>query len=436
MRLAVGARRAGAQRWLPAVCAAAVFACAERRPAPAAATPPASSPSPPASGAGGAGSREEVTPPSAAAHLDTALNRSLLERLDVPAAWQYASGRDVIVAVIDNGFYAGDPVMAGAYLDEQLELDNVVHRQDVACAAHGSSVAATIAARPTGPQQIAGIAPAAKILRISFGCPKWIEVDLKQAPPGEQERLHLDYVREIVQQGARALDWAADRGAKIINFSTTLFPPNYGQLPASRRLADADLKTLDAAIRRVRERGVLFVAAAGNWAGMKQKEEQAEWQSSFPERGLFFPASSEAAVAAGCVCGATGERCEYIHSGVELNNPQIALVRMAHSYGEGLDFVSYCDGVPNVLRQGTEFTYRLTREGGTSNAAPAVSGVLALAWSVALDAPADRVLQVLERSSTDLGPPGYDEKFGFGVPNAARAVQLARSLPAQETLSR
>lgn len=171
-------------------------------------------------------------------------------------------------------------------------------------------------------------------------------------------------------------------------------------------------------------------ATRGNWAGIKQEREQAEWQAPFPERGLFFPAASADAVAAGCVCGDAGERCEYTHSGAELQNPQIAVIRMGHSYGEGLDFVSYCDGVPTVTKQGAELVYRLTREGGTSNAAPAVSAVLALAWSVAPGAPAERVLQVLEQSSIDLGPPGHDEMFGYGLINAERAVQLAqRQLP-------
>jgi subtilisin family serine protease len=261
---------------------------------------------------------------------------------------------------------------------------------------------------------------------MSFGCPKWVEIDLKQAPEGEQQRLHLEYVREIAVQGAEAIDWAADRGAKIISFSTTLFPPGYERLPASRRIAESDLLAFSQALERARARGVVVLAAAGNWAGIKQKADQPEWQAPTPQHGLYFPASSAAAVAVGCACGDPGHACEYAHSGSELGQSQIAAVRLAHHYGSGLDFVGYCDGVPSVLKKGTELVYGLSEEGGTSNAVPEVAGVLALAWALDLQAPADTMLQVLRRSAIDLGDPGSDERFGFGVPNAGRAVQMVR----------
>jgi hypothetical protein len=98
---------------------------------------------------------------------------------------------------------------------------------------------------------------------------------------------------------------------------------------------------------------------------------------------------------------------------------------MAHHYGPGLDFVGYCDGVPNVIRKGSELVYGITKEGGTSNAAPEIAGVLALAWAVQPTASAETMLDVLQQASTDRGDPGYDERFGFGVPDAARAVALA-----------
>ncbi|HVZ33298.1 MAG TPA: S8 family serine peptidase, partial [Polyangiaceae bacterium] len=337
---------------------------------------------------------------AAEAALDGVVDRSLLMRLGVPAAWRWSHGEGVIVAVLDNGFYPDDPAMAGAYLEEQYRFENVVLRQDIPCAAHGSSMAATIAARGHGPGSIVGIAPAARILRMSFGCPKWIELDLKQAPAGEQERLHLQYVHEIAVQGARAIDWAVTRGAKIINFSTTLFPPNYERLPASRRVPDADLRELAQAAERARAHDVLMLAAAGNWAGIKQSAEQADYQSPFPQAGLYFPASSESVVAVGCACGEPAQACEYFHTGAELGQPQIVSLRQAHHYGPGLDFVGYCDGVPGVTEREQHFVYELTGEGGTSNATPEVAGVLALAWAVAPQRSAADMLDLLQRSST------------------------------------
>jgi subtilisin family serine protease len=402
------------------------------------ATPPAAAEpagAPAGSAQGGVeqgGSEHGGAAPDGVAALEGVVNRSLLMCLGVPRAWQHSRGEGVIVGVLDNGFYADDPIMAGAYLEPELKFENVVLRQDIPCAAHGSTVAATIAARGSGPGSIVGIAPAAQILRMSYGCPKWVELDLKQAPAGEQERLHLEYVHEIAVQGAHAFDWAVDHGAKIINFSATLFPPNYEQLPIAHRIANSDLQVLAAAAQRARAHGVLILAAAGNWIGIKTSADQPDWKSAYPQGGLYFPASSPAVVAVGCACGDPGQACEFFHTGTEIGQPQISSLRQGHHYGPGLAFVGYCDGVPGVIQQQQKFVYDLTQEGGTSNAAPEVAGVLALTWAASPRSSAEAMLDVLRHSSTDLGEPGYDERFGYGVPDAARAVELARSSSVQK----
>jgi len=418
-------------RLLPRSCIAyaclLALGCAQTPANTAGASAAESSASPPRAGSSGAVAQQAGAGPAGAAELEGVLDRDLLMRLGVPGAWPTSRGEGIIVAVIDNGFYPDDPAMAGAYLDDHIEFENVVLRQDIPCAAHGSGIAATIAARGHGPGSIVGIAPAAKILRISFGCPKWIDLDLKQAPAGEQERLHLEYVREIAVQGARAVDWAVDKGARLINFSSTLFPPNYEKLPSSRRIADSELQGLAQAVQRARARGVLMLAAAGNWAGIKLSPQQDHWQSPYSEGALYFPASSEAVVAVSCACGTPAQACEYFHSGTELGQPQISMLRQAPHYGPGLDFVGLCDGVPGVTQREGKFVYELTAEGGTSNATPEITGMLALAWAAAPRSSPDTILDTLQRSCTDLGAPGYDEKFGHGVPNATRAVELARN---------
>jgi hypothetical protein len=172
---------------------------------------------------------------------------------------------------------------------------------------------------------------------------------------------------------------------------------------------------------------VLMLAAAGNWAGIKLSPQQDHWQSPYPEGALYFPASSAAVVAVSCACGAPAHACEYFHSGAELGQPQISALRQAPHYGPGLEFVGLCDGVPGVTKREEKFSYELTAEGGTSNATPEVTGVLALAWAAAPRSSPDTMLDTLRRSCTDLGDPGYDERFGHGVPNAERAVELARN---------
>src|SRR6266849_171188 len=58
---------------------------------------------------------------------------------------------------------------------------------------------------------------------------------------------------------------------------------------------------------------------------------------------------------------------------------------------------------------------------GTSMACPHVSGALALIWSMAPTASPARVRDVLTGTAVDLGAPGFDETYGFGMINALAA---------------
>jgi subtilisin family serine protease len=72
---------------------------------------------------------------------------------------------------------------------------------------------------------------------------------------------------------------------------------------------------------------------------------------------------------------------------------------------------------------------------GTSMATPHVTGAAALAWSLAPAATAKQVAAALRASAADLGPPGVDDTYGFGLVNARAAAQwlapAAFGLPAR-----
>ncbi len=61
---------------------------------------------------------------------------------------------------------------------------------------------------------------------------------------------------------------------------------------------------------------------------------------------------------------------------------------------------------------------------GTSAAAPHVAGVIAQLWSAFPDVPRDELKQVIYTSADDLGAPGWDETYGYGLLNAERAYRL------------
>ncbi|MBV9070227.1 MAG: S8 family serine peptidase [Acidobacteria bacterium] len=72
---------------------------------------------------------------------------------------------------------------------------------------------------------------------------------------------------------------------------------------------------------------------------------------------------------------------------------------------------------------------------GTSMATPHVTGVAALAWSLAPSATAKQVAAALRSSATDLGPLGVDNYYGFGIVDALGTAKwlapAAFALPAR-----
>jgi serine protease len=97
--------------------------------------------------------------------------------------------------------------------------------------------------------------------------------------------------------------------------------------------------------------------------------------------------------------------------------------------------VSMVSGAALKKLEGQEVTVNVTgldyqRESGTSMATPHVSGVAALVFSARPDLTAAHVRAVIERTAQDdATTPGRDEKFGFGLVQAAKAVELAKTLP-------
>lgn len=61
---------------------------------------------------------------------------------------------------------------------------------------------------------------------------------------------------------------------------------------------------------------------------------------------------------------------------------------------------------------------------GTSMATPHVSGVAALLWTIAPRAHAIDIRAAITNSAHDLGVPGYDPQYGFGLIDATAAAQL------------
>jgi len=152
-----------------------------------------------------------------------------LERIGAPALWKRGlTGKGVLVAHLDTGIDASHPALKGA-VEEFAEFDAVGQRVPGAAAAdsavHGTHTAGTIAGRPVMGWDI-GVAP---------GC-----------------RLVSAAVIEDGDKVARILagvDWAMGFPVRVLNLSVGF--PGY-------------FAAYESVVKRVRDRGILPVLAAGN----------------------------------------------------------------------------------------------------------------------------------------------------------------------------
>lgn len=177
---------------------------------------------------------------------------------------------------------------------------------------------------------------------------------------------------------ARGIVHATDHGARIINMS-------FGSSMASQLLSRA--------VRYAHDKGVLLVAAAGNTAHR--------------DNAPIYPASFEQVLAVGATdeIGELGDFSQH-HPYVGVSAPG---VKITSTFWREAGFGGYASA------------------SGTSSAAPHVSGLAALIWSINPALTNKQVRQIIEKSVDDLGVPGRDEYYGTGRINAYKAVRAAAS---------
>jgi serine protease len=161
--------------------------------------------------------------------------------LNMAEAWDLTTGSpEVVIAIVDSGVDASHPDLAGAVLPGFDFVENAPSTTPID--GHGTGVAGAAAARANN-----GIGGAGTCFRCSI--------------------LPL---RVIGRDGiafntttARAIDYAVDHGAAVVNAS--IYGPNFSE-PLRR------------SIQRARAAGVLVVAAAGNEAN-----DTPQYPAAFPE---------------------------------------------------------------------------------------------------------------------------------------------------------
>ena len=176
---------------------------------------------------------------------------------------------------------------------------------------------------------------------------------------------------------ASAVDYAADHGARVINLSLGGYVP---------------MQTLANAVNYAYGKGVTVVAAAGNGS------------TSQP----FYPAANPHVIAVASVD--SDNQLSYFSN----TGPDIALA------APGGSIYSTMWPGSNPWCSGSQYCTL----SGTSMATPHVAGVAALLASLPQFNSPNRILTAMESTALDLGSSGWDQDYGYGLVQAADALQV------------
>lgn len=174
---------------------------------------------------------------------------------------------------------------------------------------------------------------------------------------------------------ALGIRYAVDNGAKVINLSlgSSVIEP---------------IPVIEKELEYANKNGVTVIAASGNSSS----------------NVLFYPANSKYVVSV----GATD------------NKDNLATFS---NYGKGLDLVAPGVDIASVISNGD-----IALLSGTSMAAPHVSAVAGIMYSVKPDITLTEVYNTLISTTKDLGSIGYDTRYGWGRLDITKAIDTVSSL--------
>ncbi|MBI3486529.1 S8 family serine peptidase [Candidatus Daviesbacteria bacterium] len=275
-----------------------------------------------------------------------------LKDINAPTAWDINKGSTAVsVAVIDSGVYSQHEDLAGQLTSNGYNfVDNNTDTADKT--GHGTAVAGTMDAATNNGKGVASLGR-----------------NIMTMPLVAADSTGAMYLSNEI----KAIDYAADNGAKTINIS-------YG--------GSVFIQSEQDAVNYAWNKGLVIVAAAGN--------------SNLSS--IDYPAGDQNVIAVGAVDG-SDNRANF------------------SSYGTGLDVVA-----PGVGIYTTNTTNSYQADSGTSYSSPLVAALAGLIFSAAPNLAPQQVTDIITSTAKDLGDPGWDQYYGWGKIDAYAALQKATGI--------
>ncbi len=318
-----------------------------------------------------------------------------LKKIQAEKAWDISQGEGVVVAVVDSGIdYTHEDIAdniwqnsaetagngidddGNGYADDVKGYDFANSDSDpLDDHGHGSHVAGIIAATGNNSKGIIGVAYKAKIMAVK---------GIDKSGSGYDSNL------------AKALQYAADNGADIINNS-------WG--------GSGNSSTIDTAINYAYNKGCVIIAAAGN---------------SSEDALLVFPANSSQVI----TVASTDSNDNY--SNFSNYGSKIDISAPGGNSADSSDTSRTYENILSLRANNTDIykdekdivNTHYYRARGTSMSCPYVSGTAALILSRKSSLNNEEVRQMLRVSADDLGSDGFDQYYGHGRLNAYEAVNI------------
>jgi thermitase len=289
------------------------------------------------------------------------LNHSGDVDINAPQAWDVTVGSpSVVIAVLDTGIDMDNAEFTGKLVSGRDFIDGDTNPDtdpgpDAEGAHHGTSVAGIIAANSNNSLLMAGTCWSCKIMPVRV---------LNDEGVGNTETV------------SNGINWAVDRGAKVINLS----------------LVGTQNSTIATAVKRAFDSGVVVVAAAGN-------------SNLNLNTSPMSPISDDGA--------------KNMVLGVGSINSSNAKSSFSN-YGHAVDVSAPGEGIVSIKYVGNGYTSTHGTFQGTSYSTPIVSGIVGL---LRTQFPHDTPTQIINRVRQNVNPFATGTtNMGTGRPDAAKAL--------------
>jgi subtilisin family serine protease len=295
-----------------------------------------------------------------------------------PAGWNITTGSaDTIIAILDSGVDEGHPDLAAKLVPGYDFVDNDADPHDLN--GHGTHVAGIAAAVTDNGIGVAGMDWQARIMPIRV-------LDVEGG--GFMATL------------AEGIGWAYTHGAKVLNISSGG--------------PDFSLSVLDA-VNAARDAGSMVIASMGND------------NNSLPA----YPAAYDSVVAVSSTAR-YDVRASYSNYGN--HNDLAAPGGIMTAYQDPNGIYSTMPTYPVYMTTEDHFWTYYDYVHGTSQAAPYVSGLASLIWSLKPSLTVYEVQETIEITAVDLGAPGWDPFYGHGRVDPLAALRV-HSIPSAPVLA-